>query len=100
MTELLESPLHIFIDSGVEIPTDRQAAHKPAWNNLKSVLPFGSLRIGDSFGINPRRVGTDQIRAQNYLSGAACAYRKTRDDGWNFTTRQMPDGTVRVWRLA
>lgn len=88
------------IDANVPLPENRVAGQRVQWDGLKDKLPFKALRVGDSFAINPAFFETDTLRLQNYISGAACSYRKTQPPGtWDFTTRQMPDGRVRCWRI-
>jgi hypothetical protein len=89
----------VVIENFVPVPSNREKLQRTNWDNLREKLPFNWMAVGSSFAIHPRDFATDQLRLQNYLSGAACSYRKD-NDGWDFTTRQMPDGTVRVWRTA
>jgi hypothetical protein len=91
--------MQIEIETGVPLPSSREGRQRTAWENLRDRLPFKTLGVGESFAVNPAWFETDQLRLQNYLSGADCSYRKDNDN-WNFTTRQMDDGTVRVWRTA
>lgn len=92
---------HPIIEDGIEIPTSRVTRRRIEWNNLKEKFQFERLAIGQSFAVSPSFIeGADQLRLQNYITGAACSYREQFEPGaWAFTTRQMPDGTVRCWRI-
>lgn len=90
----------INLEQSVAIPENREKSQTANWDNLRSKLPFAKMEVGDSFELSPADFGVEQIVLQNYLSGAACQYRKERPIGtWAFTTRQMPNGNVRVWRV-
>ena len=51
--------------------------------------PFAEMQVGDSFAL-------PQPSANN-LRMAAARYRKETPD-WKYTTRLMPDDTIRLWR--
>jgi hypothetical protein len=89
------------VERGVPIPTNRVSTQRVNWDALRGMLRLERLAIGDSIAIKPESAPlVDQIRIQNFLSGAACSYRKAQPPGsWAFTTRQMPDGSVRLWRI-
>jgi hypothetical protein len=89
------------VERGIPIPSNRVAGQRVNWDVLRAALRFERLAIGESIAIRPEQAPmVDQIRLQNFLSGAACSYRKTQPAGtWAFTTRQMPDGSVRLWRI-
>ncbi len=89
----------IQIEKNIALPGSRVDRKQAEWNDLRHSLPFEAMLVGDSFALSPADFDTDQLRLQNYLSGSACSYRKDQEH-WDFTTRQMPDGTVRVWRTA
>lgn len=52
--------------------------------------PFAQMKPGDSFVI-PNEI------ARNTVSVAAMRYGRAH--GCRFTTRTMPDGTIRCWRI-
>ena len=89
------------IDKGIPIPSNRVINQRINWAWIKPLLQFERMQIGESIRIEPNWIeGADALRLQNYLSGAACSYRAEQPAGsWAFTTRQMPDGSVRLWRI-
>lgn len=95
------TPSSIPIESGIPIPANRVAGQRIKWDEIRAMLDFDRMQIGDSFAVRPEWApGADMLRLQNFVSGAACSYRKTRVPGsWAFTTRQMADGSVRCWRI-
>lgn len=72
------------IEKGVPIPSSKRG------------IPGGgfreSMEVGDSY-LCPS--GTKQSSA----SSSAIRWAKDRGYKWKFTTRQQPDGTIRVWRI-
>lgn len=94
-------PHEIPVERGIPIPAGRVSSQRTNWEAVRAMLKFDRLAIGDSIAITPERVPeVEQIRLQNFLSGAACSYRKSQPAGsWAFTTRQMRDGSVRLWRI-
>ncbi len=56
----------------------------------RSVYPFGSMKVGDSFvadALNKNRV-------------ASAMSRDGERNNRKFTMRKQPDGTIRIWRIA
>lgn len=95
------TPSGIPIERGIPIPANRVTHQRIIWDEIRAMLDFDRMQIGDSFAVKPEWApGADTLRLQNFISGAASSYRKTRVPGtWAFTTRQMPDGSVRCWRI-
>lgn len=91
------------IDRDIPIPMGRVKVQRIKWDAVKELMraTLSRLQVNDSIGIHPDLApNADLIRIQNYVSGAACSYRAEQPKGsWAFTTRQMPDGTVRLWRI-
>lgn len=96
-----ECPPMIPVDRGIRIPENRVQFQKFDWDNLRGRLHLDRLAVGDSIALRPEWFeGIDIQRLANWLSGAGCSYRKTQPSGtWACTTRQMPDGSVRLWRI-
>jgi hypothetical protein len=53
--------------------------------------PFRAMEVGDSFLVEPREA--------NRARSAASKWSK-RHRGFRFTSRRMPDGDYRIWRIA
>ena len=101
MTDRREAAPGVPIEQGIGIPANRVPHQRAKWERAK--LRFDLLQVGDSFQIGPEHYppSTPLLVVQNWISGAACIYRKSQPPGsWAFTTRQNPaTGTVRVWRI-
>lgn len=54
-------------------------------------FPFGQMKVNDSFAV-PVKVKRPAI--------AVAAMRYGKKHGMKFTVRQMPDKTLRCWRIA
>lgn len=76
------------IDKGVPI-TERMAP-----GAVSRQYPINQLEVGDSFAVPDRK--------HLHLVRKICNAKKWyvgRRTGWNYTSRLLPDGTGRVWRL-
>jgi hypothetical protein len=88
----------IKINSGYPLPETSVPQKRVQWDNLKSRFPFDEMEVGDSFIIWAGKYNVSQIVLQNYISGAASAYRKDNPDK-AFTTRQLGVSYVGCWRI-
>lgn len=89
------------VNKDIPIPVGRVKAKHVDWDRVKKALNFDRLSVGDCY-IVPLNfaLGASPIQLQNYVSGAACKYRKEQPFGsWAFTTRQMANGSCCVWRI-
>jgi hypothetical protein len=67
------------IESGIPIPTFAG----------KTVYPFKTIKIGESFVANPPNSSNFQVYC----------YMRAKALGRKFVTRVSPDNSVRVWRI-
>ncbi|HQT38382.1 MAG TPA: hypothetical protein PK231_03080 [Acidocella sp.] len=63
----------------------------PTHNRKKSGFPVNDLKVGQCFDVPQKVVGSAR---------AAAIRMKNTIPGWDYTTRTLPDGTVRIWRTA
>ena len=89
----------VVLDRGFPIPEGRVHRKRIEWDGLREKLPFQSMALGDSFAVWAEDYGCSMIVLQNYISGAAAMMEKEYCSLVAFTTRQMPDGSVRCWRI-
>lgn len=54
------------------------------------IFPFATMKPGDSFLAPPDAL----FRSQN-----AVAKWKQRHPGWDYRTKMLPDGSIRIWRV-
>lgn len=69
------------ITKGIPLPT-RSNNH---------LYPFGDMEVGDSFEVEAGKKDT--------VSGASLHYA-AKNKGKKFSTRKMPDGSYRCWRVS
>ena len=58
---------------------------------LPKRYPFDQMEVGDSFAV-PEGINRTRV--------SVAAMRYGRDHGMKFTVRQMPDRSLRCWRIA
>jgi hypothetical protein len=63
----------------------------PAKGGRPRLFPFGEMKPGESI-----LVGEDSFARAR----AAVTNWKRRHPQWDYRTRKMPDGTLRIWRTA
>lgn len=100
---IFDPPMVAPIERGIAIPDGRVRHKRIEWAAIRKILDssLAQMQIGDSIAIRGEWIpSADLMRIQNYVSGAACTYRADQSPGtWAFTTRQMPDHSVRLWRI-
>jgi len=77
------------IEKGIELPTPDEKEKR------RSRFPFEEMVPGDSFLVR----GASRLQMKQSIHHFRTA-RKVKHPDWKFTTRLMPDGAVRVWRIA
>jgi len=73
------SPL---IDSNIPLPSARGMGRRK--------YPFADLKLGQSFAVD--------IADRYRLNNSACGFKRAHPE-YDFTVRDMKDGTARVWRV-
>lgn len=73
---------HKFID-GVPPPLPRAARQTNSWVH--------AIQVGQSKVFSPSQASTAKVAATR---------KKHTQKGWNYISRQNPDGTVTIWRTA
>lgn len=66
--------------------------------NRISKYPFAEMELGDAFDV-PLEAKKTIAAIRGRISNAAATFCK-KNVGFKFTTRKMPDGCIRVWRIA
>ncbi len=74
----------IAAEPGIPIP-------KRVGLDTSAKYPWKTMEVGDSFALPPN------VNAKNFSCQASVAGKV---NGRRFTTRQMPDGSRRCWRIA
>lgn len=75
------------------IPKKSNGRHKRV-----SIYPFAEMEVGDSFDV-PLDVKKKVATIRGKISNAVIVFCKS-NVGVKFTTRKMPDGHIRVWRIS
>ena len=82
-------PERIRIDKGIPMPARKAGGRPNAGKGADRAYPWHEMQRGDSFQARP-----GHSRAAVQASACSIGGKLNRD----FSVREMPDGTTRVWR--
>lgn len=83
------------VQEGMSIRTDLA----PPPNTRRTKYPFGDMRINDCLELAPGHPGARRNRGGT-TSAQGSAHSYSRRHGVVFRSQVLPDGTVRIWRVA